>query len=355
MGAGAKGYLLSGDCLVEPVRHCMPFKECCIHLLGSSPPLSSYPDSGLFGCNAYLSNPGTQLLDDPRIPDALSPHPLYGNTTATITLPTYFNASDLVNWRSRKIMGPSDPYNNRASGPAVQEAHMVTMIRRRLKRSALPNNNSYSGKNNFYFTDAATPLSNQPDWMGFLHPGMYFWTNKDVPQPFLAVDYYEDSGALPTTTDSYCQNFIPFCTPVNTYSSGGTLLGQYVGYTAIFYFGMGFIKYPIPGFKPEDYYSPLPIKPEVTTTYQFFSVDTHIFLVASPASGQILKSPKIGSARHWVYNRDATTWNICDQYMYMLCGSMTSNWKWNIVFPHNGGGNETILFNLSNLRVFVTP
>lgn len=355
MGAGAKAYLLAGDCQTVPVRYCMPFKEFCIHTLGSSPPLATFPDSGLFGCGAYNTTPGTQLLDNPRIPDALSRHRLYGQTTSAVTIPTYFNAGDLAPWRERKIIGPMDPYNNRASGPAVHQAHMVTEVRRRLKRSASPNNNNYSGRYSFDFTDAAAPLSNQPDWMGFLHPAMYFWTNKDVPEPFLAVDYYEDSGASPAKTDSYNQNFIPFCSPVNTYTSGGMLLGQYIGYTMMFYFGMAFIKYPIPGFKPEDYYSTSPTPPEVTPTFQFFSIDCHLFMVGNAASGQTLKSPKIGSSRYWIYNKDGTTWNICDQYMYMLCGLLTSNWKFNVTFNHVGGSSEVIKFNPSNLQIYITP
>lgn len=356
MGAGAYANLLSGDCVAVPTRNCMPFKEFCVHTLGSSPALATYPDSGLFGCGSYLSNPGTQLLPTPKIPGALSNHPIYGNTTNTITLPTYFQTADLANWRERKIMGPSDPYNNRASGPAVKQAHMVTQVRRRLKRSASPNNNNYVNRYDFYFTDSSYTLSNQPDWMGFLHPAMYFWTNKDVAEPFNAVDYYEDSGTNPTTTDSYNQKFIPFCTPVNTYNSSGTLLGQYVGYTFMFYFGMGYLKYPIQNFKPNDYYiSPSP--PQVTPTYQFFSIDCHLFMVASPASGQSLKSPKLNSSRYWIYNKDGTTWNICDQYMYMLCGSTQaqSSWKFDVIFNHVGGGNETIKFNPSNLAIYVTP
>jgi hypothetical protein len=188
-----------------------------------------------------------------------------------------------------------------------------------------------------------------------MHPANYFWTNKDVAEPFNAVQYYEDSGTNPTKVDSYNQNFIPFCTPVNTYSSDGTLLGQYIGYTLIFYFGMAFVKYPIPGFKDVDYYSPLAIKPEINPIYQLFSVDCHLFMVGSAASGQTLKSPKIGSSRYWVYNRDSTTWNICDQYMYMLCGAFRSNWKFNVTFNYVGGGNEVIRFNPSNLQVYVTP
>lgn len=355
MGAGAKAYLLAGDCQTIPTRFLMPFKEFCIHTIGSSPPLASYPDSGLFGCGAYSTTPGTQLLPNPQIPDALTRHPIYGNTSETFTVPTDFQAADLAPWRSRKIIGPMDPYNNRASGPAVQQAHMVTEVRRRLKRTATPNNNSYTNRYNFDFTDASTPLSNQPDPIGFLHPAMYFWTNKNVPEPFLAVNYFEDSGATPPTSDIYNQNFIPFCDPLNTYSDTGTLLGQYIGYTAMFYFGIAYIKYPIPGFLPEDYYSPLPVKPKVQPTYQFFTLDCHVFMTASPASGQTLKSPKINSSRYWVYNRDGTTWNVGDQYMYMLCGALTSNWKFNVNFSHVGGGSETILFNLSNFQVFVTP
>lgn len=354
MGAGAKAYLLAGDCNTVPVRHCMPFKEFCIHTLGSSPPLATYPDSGWFGCAAYSTNPGTQLLLNPQIPDALTRHQLYGQTTNAVTLPTYFQAANLAPWRERKIIGPMDPYNNRASGPAVQQAHMVTMVRRRLK-GASPNNNAYANRYGFYFTDASTAFNNQPDWLGFMHPANYFWTNKDVAEPFNAVQYYEDSGTNPTKVDSYNQNFIPFCTPVNTYSSDGTLLGQYIGYTMIFYFGMAFVKYPIAGFKDVDYYSPLAIKPEITPTYQLFSVDCHLFMVGSAASGQTLKSPKIGSSRYWVYNRDSTTWNICDQYMYMLCGALTSNWKFNVTFNYVGGGSEIILFNPSNLQIYVTP
>lgn len=355
MGAGAYAKLLAGNCISIPTRHLMPFKEFCIHTLGSSPPLATYPDSGLFGCNAYSTNPGTQLLVDPRIPDALTRHQLYGYTSATVTLPTFFNAANLAPWRERKIIGPMDPYNNRASGPAIKQAHMVTEVRRRLKQIASPNNNNYANRYDFYFTDAATAYSNQKDWLGFFHPAMQFWTNKNVPEPFSAVSYYEDGGASAATSDVYNQGIIPFCSPVNAYSSDGTLLGQYVGYTFMFYFGMAYLKYPIPGFKPPDYYSTSPTPPEVNPTYQFFSTDCHLFLVASPAAGQTLKSPKIGSIRYWTYNKDGTTWNIGDQYMYILNGAFRSQWKFNVAFNHVGGGSETILFNMSNLQVYVTP
>ena len=354
MGSGAYSTALAGNCFAVPVRHCSPFKEFCVHTLGSSPTLGSGVDSGLFGCNAYGSVAGTQLLPQPGIPGALSNHPVYGKTSGTVTLPNYFNTSDLAPWRSRQIVGAGDPYNNRASGPAVKQAHMVTEVRRRLKRTTSPHNNDYVNRYGFYFTDASTAYFGDSDWMGFLHPSGCFWTNKGVPEPFSAVNFYEDSGAAVTTADVYNQNFIPFCSPMNTYSSGGTLLGQYIGYTAMYYFGAAYIKRPIAGSKPPDYYSSTVPPPEVTPTYQFFSIDCHLFLVASPASGMTLKSPKIGSIRHWAYNKDFTTWDLCDQYMYMLHGGITGSWKFNVVF-NLPASSETILFNLSNFQTYVTP
>lgn len=356
MGAGAYADLLVGTCEVVPQRICMPFKEFCIHTLGSSPALgASGPDSGFFGCEAYNTNSGTQLLPVPKIPNALSRHPVYGSITGDVTLPYYFNSANLNPWKSRQIIGGMDPYNNRASGPAVEQAHMATMVRRRLKRAASPNNGNYVNRNGFDFTDASTVLSGQTDWMGFVHPASYFWTNKEVAEPFSAVHFWEDSGSNPTTTDVYNQDFIPFCDAVNAYDAAGTLLGQFIGYSFMFYFAAAYLKYPIPDFKPTDYYSPLPTPPQVTPTYQFFSVDCHLFMVASPAPGKTLKSPKLNSIRYWTYNKDGTTWNICDQYMYMLNGALTTNWKWNVKFPLVGGGTDTILFNPSNLNIYVTP
>jgi hypothetical protein len=352
MGAGAYAEQIAGTCNVIPTRTCGVFKELAVHTLVSSPALgSSGPVAGSFGCGAYGPNPGTQLLPLPKIPSALDRHPLYGNTSGAITLPTYFQAAQLAPWRSRQIIGPGDPYNNRASGPAIQQGHMVTMLRRRLR----PQQAAYIGKPAWYFTDAAAALSNQQDWLVYLNPAEFFWTNKGLAEPFLAVDYYEQTGQLPTTADVYNQRFMPFCTPMNAYSSGGTLLGQYVGYTWIYFFGQVAIKYPIPGFRPTDYLSPLPTPPEVPATAEFWSLDAHLYLVASPASAGSLLSPRLQSARHWVYNKDGSTWNICDQYLYMLCGAQYGVWNFDVTFNHVGGGSEVIKFGISNLNQYLVP
>lgn len=357
MGAGAKAYQVAGDCASIPVNICMPFKEFCIHTLASSPSLGqpTNPEAGTFGCGAYNTTAGTQFINDPKIPSAVNRAPVYGQTTATKTMPYYFQTAGLAPWKSRSIIGAGDPYQKKASGPAVQQAHMVTEVRRRLRNGATLFNGNYQNRNQFYFTDASAPISNQPDWMGMLHPAGFFWSNKGLDEPFLADDFYESTGQTPTLTDNYNQNLIPFCTPVNAYDADGVLLGQFIGYTLVYYFAFAYVKLPITGFKPDDHHSTLPTPPKVNPTYQFFSIDCHVYMVASPASGKVLQSPRLNATRYWFYNKNGTTWNVCDQYMYLINGSTTSNWKFDVIFNLVGGGSDTIKFGLSNFQVYLTP
>jgi hypothetical protein len=78
-------------------------------------------------------------------------------------------------------------------------------------------------------------------------------------------------------------------------------------------------------------------------------------MVAAPASPGSLTSPRLQSVRHWVYNKDGTTWNICDQYTYMLCGARASIWNFDLTFNHVGGGSEVIKTGLSNLMQYLVP
>ncbi len=337
----------------------MPFKEFCVHTISSSPALGqpSNPEAGTFGCMPYLTNNGTQFLPDGKIPSNINIGPTYGLTTDNLTLDNYFMPADLAPWRSRKILGPSDPYNKHTSGPALQQGHMVTMLRRRL-RGTSPNNNSYNNRYNFYFTDSTAPINGEADWLRFLHPGHYFWTNKFLNEPFEAVDNYEQTGQLPTATDSYNQYFIPFCSPVNVYDSSGNVIGSYVGYTFVFYFGYSYIKVPSAVNLPVDYHVQPPTVPptKIQPTNQLFSLDCHWFMVASPAyPGSTIRSPKLQSVRYWLYNKFGTTYNPCDQYMYWVNGGATSQWNFDVTFNHYGGGSEVIKFGMSNLRFYITP
>lgn len=357
MAAGMYANLLAGDCIAVPDRVCFPFKEFSVHALASSPALGTGITTGTFGCGIHDINAGTQLLKAPRIPNAIvKAAPLYGQTTGTVTLPYQFSSAHLAPWRSRNIM-QNNIYNDRASGPALKQAHSVTQVRRRLRGTTGQHNKNYQGRNAFPFTDASAPIGGEADWLGMLHPAHYIWTNKGVSEPFLAVDNYEQSGASPTTTDSYNQRFIPFCDPLNAYSSGGTLLGQFIGYTFLFYVAFAYIKYPVPGHKPEDYLVTQPSDPAVPRiyvqpTYQFLSIDCHLFLTAS--SGSMI-SPRVNSTRYWIYNKPGQTFNPCDPYWYVLFGAQTAQWNFDVRFTLQGGGSETIRFGISNLNFYIAP
>ena len=104
---------------------------------------------------------------------------------------------------------------------------------------------------------------------------------------------------------------------------------------------------------PEDYFVPIPPRPKVQKTSQFFSLDCHLFLVANQAFTGSMVSPKLNSIRIWIYNKDGTQWDICNQYMYIA--SSTDNLLYNVNFNHIGGGSEEIQFGMNNLRFYITP
>jgi len=350
---------LAGDCVTVPTRICMPFKEFCIHTLMHSPAVGqpSNPEAGTFGCMANVTNLGTQYLPQPKVPSNINYAPTYGRTSNNQTLNYYYNPADLAPWRSRKIFGPSDPYNKYTSGPAVYQGHMVTEVRRRL-RGASPNNALYSGRYSYYFTDSTTTINGENDWLRFMHPAGFFWTNKNVAEPFLSVNNYEQSGSNPVVVDNYNQYLIPFCNPLNVYNSSGTLIGQFIGYTMIYYFGFAYVRQPFGDNRPEDYYiNPQPSPPiRVTTENQFISLDCHLFLVGAPAyAGSEIRSPRLNSTRYWFYNKPTSTYNICQPYIYLINGGTENNWKFDVTFNHLGGGSEVIKFGISNLQVYVTP
>lgn len=361
MAIHGPAYQLAGDCLAIPTRICMPFKEFCIHTTTYSPAVGqpTNPVAGTFGCmqNApYTTNYGTQFLPEPKIPSNINRPKLYGIETGSVTLPNLFVSSELAPWRSRKIFGPSDPYGKMTSGPAVQQGHMVTEVRRRL-RDVNPKNANFQGRYSFYFTDSTYSINGEDDWLRFLHPAGFFWTNKGLVEPFLAVDYYEDSGQNPITSDIYNQNIIPFCSPMNVWNEFGNIIGQYIGYTFIFNFAPAYVRLPTKKNSPDDYYIDPPTVPatKVDPTNQFFSLDCHLFLVASPAYAGALKSPKLNSIRYWFYNKPTSTYDICSQYMYAVFGQFESEWKFDVTFNKTDGTSEVIKFGISNTQIYVTP
>lgn len=393
MAAGSRADNLVGDCLEKPlnrdssVRNCIPFREFCVHTMLSGPygAGTNASDSGVMGCGKRhpQAGDGTGELPVSNISWTTIPRgAFYGKTSAPVVLRNpdasiYFDSNDLQKWRLRPVYPQRFWY---AQGPPVEYAHLAQEVRRRLKRTQSPNNGNYQNRNGFYWTDAQLPHDgNGKDWLGALHPAGYMWCNKNVPEPFLAEQFYEDSGHTLVTRvngnlvyPDYSQAFIPFCDHMPVRNALGVILGYYVGYTCIHYVSSAFIHMPVriqdpcrpqKRFMPDDYYvDPRPdgstIK--VNPTNQLMQVETAWYIVGTDA----VKSPRIGATRHWFYNKPTQpNGNPCDDYFYIRFGGLQNNWRFNVAFnviqqvggSYQAAPSETIKFDLSGLQVYLTP
>lgn len=391
MAAGAYARQISGDCLRVPTRNGLPaivqpWRKACLHLLLGPPPGLQNLDSGTYACgfntdasgNPVTTTPGTAPLPVPSLVAKTAYGSDYGRTPDDGEDPVslmaldgrdiYVKAAELQPWRKRPLY-TNNLYRNYASGPAVVAGHCVIPMERRLRRQASPNNEDYRGRMQFDFTDADAPIFGQSDWQGPLHPAMPFWTNVGVPEPFLANTHYERGGAELSQTANHL-GMIPFCAALPARDSAGTQIGQYVGYSVIAYWSMGFVhfgdaeitRYDDAGnptyekvFLPEDYRAEInPVtgkRPKIQNHYQTWMLDTTWFMVGTGGIG----SPRLGTTRWWFYNDPRTAPDPGDEYMYMIHGALQSRWAFPVQFNLVGGGQESILFNLSSARGYISP
>lgn len=382
MAYGAWAQSIHGTCVSEPLRGglsavCTPYREFTVHTVLADPPAGAGYETGTFACgqNTPGVSSGTASLPQFSVQstvvssgDVYGRRPVYPNTPVALTqvdgTPVLFNAADLAPWRKRARYSPNI-YQMFAQGPAVERAHFVTEVRRRLKGSGTLNNKNYQNRYQFDFTDATTPIFGQTDWLGQLHPASHFWTNKGVNEPFLAVTHYEQSGQSPPS-ESHKQWLLPFCSPLTVRNTAGTSLGQYIGYTVIYYWSFAFVHYadtnlsrpdinsgtPTKVFLPEDYRDTNPVaKRRINHINQLWTLDGHWFMVGTGTAG----SPKIGSTRYWFYNDATASVNPCDPYYYAIHGPFQGKWEFDVAFDHVGGGSENIRLGLSSMRAYVTP
>lgn len=395
MAAGASAKNLYGECLVKPltmdgtVRNCIPWREFCIHTLISSPAQAGGGSTpiydGTYFCGQFLpqSAQGTKVLTISNLLNTSSrPYGIrYGKTSDTVGLstldgsPVYFSSNDLQAWRLRPVATQVFWY---AQGPPVNSGHLVKEVRRRLKGSGAKKNGNYANRYDFYFTDSDEAHDgNGNDWMGPIHPANFFWTNKGVDEPFAAVTHYEQSGTNVSQVN-YSQGYIPFCDPMPVRDENGNQIGNYVGYTCLHYASPSFIHSPVVQqdpclpdklYLPNDYYQTTPNVDgsynKVVPTNQFIQVETHWFIAATSTDpNNPIGSPKIGSTRHWFYNKPSNSFgDPCNEYIYVTLGGFQNEWKFNVNFNvlsyvSNAwvpAPDELILFNLSGLQIYLTP
>lgn len=389
MAAGAWAKLLNGTCVNIPTRNnipafAMPFREFTIHTVFGEPPGNFNVNSATCGCGFRtdaqgngVGSIGTARIDPFSLPNGSTAYgETYGRrvTANPITMKTiggadlYFATNDLYRWQPRAMYVPNY-YQNFASGPSIQWGHLATPVRRRMKGVSGPNNSNYQNRYSFDFTDAGSPINNQPDYLGQLHPAHCFWTNKGLIEPFLAETYYEQTGQSPNAEITKLWT-VPFCDPLRARNSSGTVLGTFIGYTMIHYFSFAFVHYgdatvavtnqdgsttTTSPFLPENYRG-LPDgtgkKPKINNSYQLWTVDTHIFMVNDTPS---VGSPKIASVRHWFYNDPTAEPDPINEYFYTIHGALQSQWTFPVEFNIVGGQPQTIQFSFSSMRVYLTP
>lgn len=304
----------------------------------------------------------------------------------------YFNSSDLDAWKFRRsqpnFMPPMlndpdahpseivEPYDPPAyvTGPGIANPHAFYPVKRRT--ACDPQYNNYL---DWCFTDEGVSHMlddyDQPicpvDRLGHSYPAKYIWHNADIEQPFTGGVYWEDNGTQPINVATpEGRGLIPFCTPINAYSSEGVLLGQYVGYSHIFFFNNNFYvggndqgkkTAEDPGNLPADFTSPAAIKPPVARYKDAHSMDVHVYMVASPLPGKTLKSPRIGSKRFWRPNNIAGyTWaplgfGIGVPHLYFLGGTIDDDWGIRLRLNTLGGGWVERVMGMGNFSAYLVP
>lgn len=376
---GRYGHRLIADCPNPLVYVCEPFKVASVHIMHSTP--DAYPYYyGFAGCGI---NPSYTSLETSKWPHPKTQGPpgyLYGRTpTSTIReIPNnpstmegvdrvYFYEADLVKWRQRRACptftspppGREDFPPCFISGPACTGLQTVHAIRRRVIGEP-----EYENYLQWYFTDPDNLLENccHDDWLGYTYPAKWIWHNKGIEQPFNAWDFWEDTGVDPVkVSTSWFLDLLPFCTPLNGYTVGGTYLGQYIGYTHMVFLNNNIYmcgNNPEGGGLPEDPTIDPTDPPTYVKRYQdAMSIDVHWYMVGTG----YLKSPRLGSMRFWRPNTATGYVNSvmgkssCSPYLYFDCGNnFLDDWGINVRYHYVGDtGSEVIAHGLSATKVYV--
>ena len=411
MAAGAYAELLAGDCIARPALDgyfgvtniFQPFRQLTAYMW-----MGSYGGTngatGHCGCARNRLSDGTYASSSfgtANLPPLIlasgtySSGSLYGKrplnnltTNDPVILKqrsngnsVYFKTAEFQPWRKRNkidLISGTTGYTDYATGPPLKHGVITMPLRRRLKGTTGQHNRNYANRAGFDFTNANDPINGQTDWLGSMHPANHFWTNEGVSEPFAAESYYEDSGTSPAQTSSHYQYTMPFCANMPVYNQSATKVGEYVGYTAQFYFSFGFVHFAdaknwvynsqtqtssqVPAFLPYDYRSPINPstgKPTLKVRHveQLMSMDIHIYMVGNNSQ---LGSPRICRARYWWYNDPYTQLWMNSPY---ICGFVTSgvypSWRFPVSYDILDANNapaasEVLILGFDPLSVWVT-
>ena len=325
---GFTGQLLAGNCL-SSVPAGAPFGAVSCHLLYyttvTTAPVTQ--QIGLCG-NAMILRHRTagieaiQYGSNSNIPDGY-----------TFSQVGKFDLSHVSTWDPQITTPYSIPaYTVSFEGPRFTNPSTYIRLSRRDQVA-----NPFENIGSVNWTDAAIQDYGQ-DWLGNLMPGGWCYSNYGITEPMNGEEYYEDArkstdpiNAIDRTGASIHSNWTPFCNPLPVYDSFGSLIGSYDGLAWIVFFNLAGLKNPSD--PPPDYtYTGLPPIPKLDSRKQILNLEVWVYLSAN-SSGNLFKSPRIGTFRYWTYTRELGDGNRpFSPYMFFNGGAAVGG---SLVMPIN--------------------
>lgn len=293
------------------------------------------------GGSAYVygSDPQTAVADAPPKP-------------TLIDSDLHFDYAEVSQWLPKKVLPPGVPsylpYTITYEGPRF--LNPSTFVALKKVPTDLPTVNQFKQVN---WLDGNDPDIGQ-DWLGVLYPGSWLYSVKDMPNPFLAETYYEDSNAVIDRTGvSFHTNVLPFCTPLKVYDSDGDHKGYCDCLAFIPFFSGGILKDPLDG-RPIDIPNSTDKITRLKSTVQYLSMELWIYLgmrKLDPDDSFVMKSPRIARRRYWFYTQRRTALSTegnapFDPYMFLLGGSKDAVWLPSVEF--------TVLPNSAKVETLTT-
>ena len=249
-----------------------------------------------------------------------------------------FNQSEVNTWLPKVVrppgIAPHLPYTISYEGPRFVNPSAFLPLKKVAKDTATVD--QFKSVN---WLDGNDPDIGQ-DWLGLLYPGSNLYSIKNMPTPFLAESYYEDSGVgIDRTGQSYHTGILPFCNALNVYDKSGVQKGVADCLAFIPFFSGGILKDIFDG-RPLDPVNSGTVPTRLESTKQYITMELWIYLgmlKLNPNDPFVLKSPRIARRRYWFYTQRRTAATTegnapFEPYMFLVGGQQPSKWLPGVTF-----------------------
>lgn len=313
------GQKLNGQC-IRSVRSGSAINAISMHILMGTKKLLDVTKSRIFLCNNNYEG-GYKYRGIP------ASSPAGGNGNQPLPYAAFYGSSgmqrpgkllpnedwnfdllELSEWFPKLIKNPDfigQPDNQEfkeyyAEGPRLEYAKSYMRIKERDQvKYPFENINSISWTK-------YDPSIYDYDWLGNLMPGGWCFTNRNITEPLLGYDYYEDarkpSEPIPIINRNgrlIQEDWFPFCNRISVFSKKGVRLGWFDGITMMAFFNAAAVKNPMKPPLDRTLYPDLENKtPSLNPERQILNLEVWFYL-----TGIGIKSPRVATIRFWTYTK----------------------------------------------------